>query len=115
MANKLRSLRPLVRTVAPRVRMPARQYDPVYDPIYNTLQYRAWRKLVVQRAGYRCEAVDERGHRCTKAHPEHRVYADHIVELRDGGSLLDLNNGRAVCASHHVLKTVKERVKRMAR
>ena len=105
---KLRSLPPLVRAVDTRsVRLPPK----VMDPIYNTHDYQRWRAAVVARAQGRCEAVDH-GMRCTKAMPEHRVYADHIVELRDGGSLLDLNNGRCLCQAHHVSKTNAARGKR---
>jgi hypothetical protein len=85
----------------------------VKDPIYNTPEFMAWRAMVVERAGHRCEAVDAFGLRCTKAQPEHRLYAHHIRELRDGGSLLDPNNGECVCASHHELRTHAARARRL--
>jgi 5-methylcytosine-specific restriction enzyme A len=107
---KLRSLAPLVRTFDTRTtRLPPRQK---MDPVYSTPEFQAWRAHVVQRAGYRCEAIDH-GHRCSKARPEHRMYADHIVELRDGGAPFDLNNGRCLCASHHEIKTVAARARRL--
>jgi 5-methylcytosine-specific restriction enzyme A len=106
---KLRSLPSLLRSVDTRtVRPPPK----VKDPIYNTPAFRAWRAKVVARAGGRCEAMDD-GHRCMKAQPEHRLYADHIVELRDGGSLLDLNNGQCLCYQHHTIKTIAVRTKRL--
>ena len=106
---KLRTLTPLVRTLDTRVvRPPARQIDPTY----NAPEYQAWRARVVERAGYRCEAIDH-GHRCSKARPEHRMYADHIVELRDGGQPFDLNNGQCLCASHHEIKTIAARFRRL--
>jgi hypothetical protein len=106
---KLRTLCPLVRTV----RTSTTPLPPkVKDEAYTTPQYRAWRALVVARAGGRCEYVDHHGHRCMRARPEHRMYADHIIELRDGGLLLDTNNGQCLCASHHELKTVAARAKR---
>jgi hypothetical protein len=105
----LRSLAPLVSTLDTRTtKLPPK----VKDEAYTTNQFRAWRAQVVARAGGRCEAVDQ-GHRCTKAMPEHRMYSDHIVELRDGGSLLDLNNGQCLCASHHQIKTVAARTRRL--
>jgi len=64
---------------------------------------------VVKRAGGQCEAIDEQGNRCSKAQPAHRMYADHIVELKDGGSLLNLANGQCFCASHHEIKTAEIR------
>jgi 5-methylcytosine-specific restriction enzyme A len=93
-------------------------YSPTIVPrpagsVYHTPEYRAWRYLVVQRAAGRCEAID-RGHRCTKAMPEHRMYADHVIELRDGGALLDLNNGQCLCALHHKLKTAAAEARRLA-
>ena len=106
---KLRSLPSLVRAVDTRtVRLPPK----VKAEVYTTPQYRAWRAQVVARAGGRCEYRDHHGHRCSRAQPEHRMYADHIVELRDGGALLDLNNGQALCASHHELKTLQARYRR---
>lgn len=103
---KLRSLAPQVKQADTRTTpLPPKQKD----PIYNTDAFKVWRALVVSRAGLRCEAIDQHGHRCTKAHPEHRMYADHIKELKDNGSLLDINNGQCLCASHHELKTVDAR------
>jgi hypothetical protein len=105
---KLRSLPPLVRTTnTSTVPLPPK----IKAPEYTTPQYRAWRAAVVARAGARCEAVVH-GHRCTKTMPEHRMYSDHIVELKDGGSLLDINNGQCLCASHHELKTIAARTRR---
>jgi 5-methylcytosine-specific restriction enzyme A len=107
--GKLRSLGPQVRaTDTSTTPLPPKQKDPVY----TTAQYALWRTMVVDRAGGRCEAIDHHGHRCTKARPEHRVYADHIKELRDGGSLLDINNGQCLCASHHEVKTLAVRMRR---
>ena len=106
---KLRTLAPLVRTLDTRTtRLPRRQMDPVY----NTPEFQAWRAQVVARAGARCEAVDH-GFRCSKAHPDHRMYADHIKELRDGGQPFDINNGQCLCASHHEIKTAATRAKRL--
>jgi 5-methylcytosine-specific restriction enzyme A len=105
---KLRSLPSLVRVLdTSTVPLPPK----VKAEVYTTPQFRAWRAAVVARAGGRCEAVD-RGMRCTKAQPEHRMYSDHIKELRDGGSLLDLNNGQCLCASHHTMKTMQARYQR---
>ena len=40
------------------------------------------------------------------------MFADHIVELKDGGAPYDLNNGQCLCGSCHTRKTVAERVRR---
>jgi hypothetical protein len=106
---KLRTLGPLVRTHNTNTtQLPSKQID----PIYNTPQFKEWRAKVIARAGARCEVMVN-GHRCTKAHPEHRMYADHIIELKDGGSAFDLGNGQCVCASHHSIKTNKVRTRRL--
>jgi hypothetical protein len=44
--------------------------------------------------------------------PEHRLFADHIVEVADGGALLDPANGQCLCGAHHTLKTVRAKVAR---
>ena len=107
---KLRSLGPMVRTIDTRTTpLPPK----IKDAVYDTPAFRAWRADVVRRAGGQCEAVDAFGLRCTKAQPEHRMYSDHIHELRDGGALLDINNGQCLCASHHELKTHAARARRM--
>jgi 5-methylcytosine-specific restriction protein A len=107
---KLRTIAPLVRTLDTHTtRLPPRQTD----PIYNTPEFQAWRAQVVARADGRCEAIDPYGHRCSRTWPEHRMYADHIVELRDGGQPFDLNNGQCLCASHHEIKTIAARARRL--
>jgi 5-methylcytosine-specific restriction enzyme A len=106
---KLRTLGPRLRSAAPLVRLPPKQKA----SIYNTPEFQAWRAAVIARAAGRCEAVDRFGHRCSKAAPHHRVYADHIVELRDGGHPFDVANGQALCASHHTMKTMVARARRL--
>jgi 5-methylcytosine-specific restriction protein A len=105
---KLRSLGPRLRpTDLSTVRLPPIQKNPVYD----SAEYLAWRDQVIARAGGRCEAVVN-GQRCTRAKPEHMICADHIVELKDSGSLLDIRNGQALCVQHHRLKTIEARIQR---
>jgi len=79
--------------------------------IYRTPEYRAWRAKVIGRAGGRCEWV-EQGQRCPKREPEDRMFADHRVELRDGGAEFDPANGQCLCGSHHTRKTMDERARR---
>jgi 5-methylcytosine-specific restriction protein A len=84
------------------------------DPHYHSAEHAAWRKGVCDRAGWRCEWVDDNG-RCTKASPLHTVFADHIVELQDGGAALDPANGQCLCGQHHTIKTNMAKRAREAR
>lgn len=82
------------------------------DPVYQTPEYRLWRDQVITRAGGRCEAITN-GKRCWKGTSHgHRMFADHILELRDGGSLLDPSNGMCLCGAHHSAKTAQARAAR---
>lgn len=81
------------------------------DPIYNTPEHRRWRELVIALAhglcqGPACKLPDRKAS---------RLFADHIVELQDGGAPFDHTNGQALCGSCHSLKTISERAKRHAR
>jgi len=108
---------PSIRTLGPRLRLvdtsTTKLAPRIKAAIYNTPEFQAWRSEIVARAGGRCEAIDRHGHRCSRAAPEHRVYADHINELRDGGSPFDLNNGQCLCYQHHSIKTIAMRSRRL--
>jgi 5-methylcytosine-specific restriction enzyme A len=109
----VRKLTPFIRhTVDARAVRPQAK---TADPFYLTQEYRAWRMKVIRNAGRRCQAIEDTGRRCTKAEPYHRMFADHIVELRDGGAPYDLANGMCVCGSHHTAKTMRARAERMRR
>jgi 5-methylcytosine-specific restriction protein A len=116
---KLRTLAPLVRALDTRtVKPPPSPISPQQrfkraDPIYASPEFRAWRAKVVARAGGRCQAIVY-GQRCTKAQPQHRMFADHIIELRDGGEPFDVANGRCLCGPHHLMKTAQTRRDRLA-
>jgi 5-methylcytosine-specific restriction protein A len=87
-----------------------RQNQPKVGPEhYQTPEHRAWRRAVLKRAGHRCEAIALDGQRCTSAAPAHRLFADHVVEIADGGDPLDTFNGECLCSSHHLSKTARER------
>jgi 5-methylcytosine-specific restriction protein A len=88
-----------------RVKPPAK----VPAPIYSTPQYKQWRKQVIMRAGGRCQDPQ-----CL--HPTRRpsrLFADHIVELRDNGAPFDPANGMVRCGSCHTRKTADARARRM--
>lgn len=83
------------RTVRPRVKEAA--------AVYGTPEYRAWALAVKERAGWKCEVCGTR---------QGRLYADHIVEIEDGGAPFDDRNGQCLCHAHHQQKTARERAKR---
>jgi 5-methylcytosine-specific restriction protein A len=106
---KLKTLRPSIRAFDARA---VRLAPKTVDPLYLTPQYREWRANVIARAGGRCQAV-ENGQRCRKAQPQHRMFADHIREIGDGGAPFDLANGQCLCGAHHTRKTTATRAKRL--
>ena len=75
------------------------------DPIYATEDYKHWRRIVIARAGGRCQ-----GKECGRSGV--RLFADHIVELKDGGAPFDPGNGQALCGSCHTTKTAQARAAR---
>ena len=76
------------------------------DPAYGTPEHRAWALAVKTRARWHCQECGAVGV---------RLFADHIVELKDGGAALDLANGQCLCSRHHALKTDAERTKRLTK
>lgn len=105
----VRTIQPSVRKLDTRAAKPAPK---TADPELQTKQHQQWRLQVLRMAGHRCQAV-ENGKRCQVAAP-FRLFADHIVERKDGGALYDVRNGQALCGKHHTQKTNAERAKRMA-
>jgi len=106
--TKVATIQPRIRTLDTRTAQPApRHQDPTYT-VYKTPEFLAWRDAVLKRAGRRCEWPG-----CGRS--EKRMFADHIKELRDGGSPFDPANGQCLCGSHHTIKTNEARAKRNAR
>jgi 5-methylcytosine-specific restriction enzyme A len=106
---KLKSMKPRLEA---KDTNPVRLAPKTADAHYVSVEHRAWRSAVLQRAGYRCEYTNGHGIRCERAYPHHRLYADHRVELRDGGSRLDPSNGWILCSEHHTRKTNEARAER---
>jgi 5-methylcytosine-specific restriction enzyme A len=77
------------------------------DPHYATPEHRAWRAKVIARADGRCQWPG-----CSRK--ERRMFADHIVEVKDDRDLaLDPSNGWCLCGKHHTLKTNQARQARL--
>ncbi|MDR3474445.1 MAG: HNH endonuclease [Devosia sp.] len=81
------------------------------DPHYLTPEHRAWAKAVIDRAGRRCQDAQ---HDDSRPRQGVRLFADHVVELRDGGAAYDPGNGLTRCGACHTRKTMAERARRMA-
>lgn len=109
--TRLRNISPHIQSIDTRT---ARPEPKRADAELLTPEHRDWRVAVMQRAGWRCEAIDH-GVRCDKRSPGHRLFADHVVERKDGGPAHDPLNGQALCGAHHQAKTLAERARRMAR
>ncbi len=88
---RLTCLKPRVATLDTRT---ARPPPKVADAELTTPEHRAWRAEVLRRAGHRCQAP---GCGATGV----RLFADHIVERRDGGAHLDPANGKPCAGAHH--------------
>ena len=101
---RIKSLQPRVAAFDTRSAVPPAKQA---APIYLTREHQHWRATVIARAGGRCEWPG-----CNRSEP--RMFADHIVELKDGGAALDIANGQCLCGSHHTLKTNEERARRMS-
>lgn len=102
---RLTCLRPRVAVLDTRSAQPPPK---TADAELLTAEHRAWRAAVIARAGARCEWAG-----CGRAEP--RMFADHVVERKDGGAELDVANGQCLCGKHHSIKTARERAKRMRR
>lgn len=57
----------------------------------------------------RAQAIVRDGNRCVMGGCTNRdapLFADHIVEVRDGGAFWDVNNIQTLCKPHHDAKTL---------
>jgi 5-methylcytosine-specific restriction protein A len=96
---------PRIPTSDSRRVIPAPPVKPPKDH-YATPEHRAWALAVKRRAGFCCEKCGE---------PARPLYADHIIELQDGGDPLALSNGQCLCSSCHLRKTHREKMARLLR
>lgn|ERR1700674_3386626 len=105
---QLPTLSPRIATMDLRTARPPDRSEKRAEPFYSSPAYRTWRAAIIARAGGCCQAPG-----CGKS--AGRLFADHIVEIRDDPSrALDISNGQALCPRHHTLKTHASRLKRLA-
>jgi 5-methylcytosine-specific restriction enzyme A len=98
-------VKPLVPLAPRRIPLPPKKAESFYlSP--------EWRKLIaglVLSRGRRCE-------KCGAFRNDHgepiRLFGDHIIELKDGGALLDENNVKILCPKCHSAKTAQARARR---
>lgn len=65
---------------------------------YQTADWRALRRWVFERDGWRCRACGRAG----------RLECDHIKNWRDGGAFWSAQNLQALCRGCHITKTRRE-------
>lgn len=104
--TKRERLRPSVRV---KVRTPEKKAQPFYlSPEWRSLMEAIIAKRFGGRDKARCEDPE-----CTKPYRRGiRVFGDHIVEIKDGGALLDERNILCRCGSCHTRKTGEARAMR---
>jgi 5-methylcytosine-specific restriction enzyme A len=105
---------PRLSTLRPRVSMASQRLTPrpkTAAPVYTSPEWRSLIASIIRIRGRRCE--DPQCQSTNRAQGQ-RVYGDHVVELQDGGALLDPANVMLRCAPCHGRKTAVERAKRMS-
>jgi 5-methylcytosine-specific restriction protein A len=106
---------PRLSMLAGRVSLATPRLTPRTKQISDVYHSKPWvelRATIIKQRGRRCEDAN-----CTTPNrgEGRQIYADHVVELQDGGTLLDPNNVLLRCAPCHTRKTLAERAKRMAK
>ena len=83
----------------------------VAAPVYSSPAWRTLIAAIIRQRGRCCEdpACQSPNHGAGQ-----KIYGDHVVELSDGGELLDPSNVLLRCAPCHGRKTTAERNKRMS-
>jgi 5-methylcytosine-specific restriction enzyme A len=99
---RLRAIPSRIGKVPPRIPIQSK----VADGCYKTPQHRKWAIGVKAKANFACEMCGAK---------DVKLYADHIIELIDGGANYDQCNGQALCARCHGAKTNAARLTRHER
>lgn len=96
--RKLTMLKPLAALLPPRVQALPKHVDDFY-------RSREWRALAA-------DIKAKRGRFCERCGSGHRVIADHIHEMKDGGARLDPANIELLCQPCHNRKTAMAKARR---
>src|SRR5262249_39350159 len=106
--SRLRAFAPRLRTHT-TTRLKAPRSEGSAHPLYGSREWRLLANRIKRERGNRCEDPEHwPGHPRTGV----RIYADHVVELSDGGAALDERNILLRCPRCHSRKTMIERAKR---
>jgi 5-methylcytosine-specific restriction enzyme A len=103
----LATLPPRIAVAPQRVRSPKK----TADPVYSSAEWRSLIARIITQRGRRCEKCGK--YRGQDGRPI-KVFGDHVVELRDGGALLDESNVQILCSDCHAAKTAAIRAARTA-
>ena len=101
-------------TVPPRIafaQQRVRAPEKTADLVYLSAEWRSLIARIIAQRGRRCEKCGK--YRGQEGSPT-KVFGDHVVELRDGGALLDESNVQILCSDCHAAKTAALRAARTA-
>ena len=71
-------------------------------PFYHSPEWRALVRSIKLERGAWCETCGAAG----------RIFGDHVVEVKDGGALLDPGNVKLLCGRCHGRKTARMKARR---
>lgn len=81
------------------------------DSFYRSQEWRDLLDQIIAERGRRCE---DPKHDASRPREGIRIFGDHIVEIRDGGAMLEPCNVMLRCGSCHSRKTAEMRARRSA-
>ena len=79
------------------------------DKFYLSAKWKALMRSIIKERGRRCEDPE---HDLSKPREGIRLYGDHIIEIKDGGALLDRRNVLLRCPWCNGRKTAQARADR---
>jgi 5-methylcytosine-specific restriction enzyme A len=107
--------RPVIRQQPPRITTATTRITAARPketlPFYRIQEWVRLVARIIAKRGRRCEGGECK--RINRSLRGERIFADHIIEIQDGGALLDEENIKLLCGSCHHTKTLQERARRM--